>query len=147
MRCSTPATGSKAGLGTADAARYAALLGAGRALPVYPALGSNDAAGSSGAGVFESFFAGFPAPFGTGGAPAGVSTAGIPGAAPKPGLARTHYAFDSSGPGGTVRVIVIDNSLGSLAASDPHQNPPEAQLPWLEAVLADARARGASRRW
>ncbi len=56
--------------------------------------------------------------------------------------ARTHYAFDSDGPGGTVRVIVIDNSLGSLAASDPHQNPAEAQLPWLEAVLADARAKG-----
>ncbi len=41
-----------------------------------------------------------------------------------------------------MRVIVIDNSQGSLAASDPYQNPPEAQLPWLRAVLADARARG-----
>ena len=41
-----------------------------------------------------------------------------------------------------MRVVVIDNSLGSLAASDPYQNPPEAQLPWLESVLADARAKG-----
>jgi hypothetical protein len=41
-----------------------------------------------------------------------------------------------------VRVVVIDNSLGSLAASDSHQNPPEPQLPWLQAVLADARAEG-----
>src|SRR5262249_26198721 len=56
--------------------------------------------------------------------------------------ARTHYALDSDGPGGTVRVIVIDNSSGSLADSDPHQNPPEPQLPWLTAQLADARARG-----
>ncbi len=39
-------------------------------------------------------------------------------------------------------MIVIDNSAGSLAAADPYQNPPEAQLPWLEAVLADARAKG-----
>ncbi|HEY5941566.1 MAG TPA: hypothetical protein VIT89_01735, partial [Solirubrobacterales bacterium] len=131
----------KGGLGSADAARYAELLG-GSAVPVYPALGSNDAAGGGGAANFESYFAGFQAPFGNGGAPAGVSTSGIPGAAPKAGLARTHYAFDSSGPEGTVRVIVIDNSLGSLAASDQHQNPPEAQLPWLEAVLADARGEG-----
>ena len=71
----------------------------------------------------------------------GSRTAGIPGAGPGPG-ARTHYAFDSSGAGGTVRVVVIDNSLGSLAASDPHQNPAEPQEPWLRAVLADARAEG-----
>ena len=82
-----------------------------------------------------------PRPFGSGAGPAGISTAGIPGAGPGR-RARTHYAFDSHGPGGTVRVVVIDNSLGSLAASDPHQNPPEAQLPWLVAVLGDARARG-----
>jgi hypothetical protein len=130
----------KGGLGTADAARYAELLGGQPGLPVFPALGSNDADGGFGAGEFQSSFAAFPAPFGSGPAPAGISTAGIPGAAPASG-ARTHYAFDSTGSGGTVRVIVIDNSLGSLAASDPHQNPPEAQLPWLQAVLADARAK------
>jgi hypothetical protein len=128
------------GLGQADAERYAALLGSVPGLSVYPALGSDDAAGGSGVGPFVESFASFPAPFGAGAAPAGVSTAGIPGA-PATG-ARTHYAFDSAGPGGTVRVVVIDNSLGSLAASDPYQNPPEAQLPWLEAVLADARAKG-----
>ncbi len=44
-------------------------------------------------------------------------------------------------PAAPVRVIVIDNSRGSLAASDPHQNPPEPQLPWLRATLADARAQ------
>ena len=41
-----------------------------------------------------------------------------------------------------MRVIVIDNSRGSLAASDPYQNPAEPQAPWLERMLADARARG-----
>jgi hypothetical protein len=131
----------KGGLVEADAARYSALLGSVPSLPVFPALGSNDAAGGIGAAAFQSAFASFPAPLGSGAAPAGISTAGIPGAPPGPG-ARTHYAFDSSGLGGTVRVVVIDNSLGSLAASDPHQNPPEAQLPWLQAVLADARAEG-----
>ena len=130
----------KGGLGTADAARYAELLDGQPGLPVFPALGSNDADGGFGAGEFQSSFAAFPGPFGSGPVPAGISTAGIPGTAPGPG-ARTHYAFDSAGSGGAVRVIVIDNSLGSLAASDPHQNPLEAQLPWLASVLADARAK------
>jgi hypothetical protein len=131
----------KGGLGEADALRYAELLGSAPGLPVYPALGSNDAAGGAGASAFVGAFASFPGPFGAGANPPGISTAGIPGAAPGAG-ARTHYAFDSSGPGGTVRIVVIDNSLGSLAASDPHQNPAEPQLPWLQTVLADARAEG-----
>jgi hypothetical protein len=131
----------RTGLGAVDAARYAELLGSAPGLPVFPALGSGDASNGIGAQVFKSAFAGFPAPFGSGAVPAGISTGGIPGAAPE-AEARTHYAFDSSGAGGTVRIVVIDNSLGSLAASDQHQNPPEAQLPWLEAVLADARAKG-----
>jgi len=129
------------GLGPADGARYAQLLGSRPGVPVYPALGSGDVANGEGSAVFQSSFSGFQAPFGAGGAPPGISFAGIPGGASSGG-ARTHYAFDSFGTGGTVRVIVIDNSHGSLALSDPFQNPPEAQLPWLEAVLADARARG-----
>ena len=129
------------GLDQADGERYAALLGSRPEIPTYPALGSDDVVDPTGSGVFESVFAGFPAPLGAGAAPAGVSTAGIPGA-PAGSGARTHYAFDSSGAGGTVRVIVIDNSRGSLAAGDPYQNPAEPQRPWLEAVLADAKARG-----
>jgi hypothetical protein len=129
------------GLDPADGERYASLLGSEPGLPVFPALGSGDVRSSEGPSVFQQSFAAFPAPFGAGAAPAGVSTGGIPGAVPSGG-ARTHYAFDSVGAGGTVRVVVIDNSLGSLAASDPVQNPPEAQLPWLQAVLADARAKG-----
>ena len=130
------------GLDSADATRYAELLGSVPGLPVFPALGSNDASNEFGAGAFESAFAGFPAPLGSGPAQPGISTDGIPGASPEPGKARTHYAFDTSGPGGSLRVVVIDNSLGSLAASDPQQNPLEPQLPWLESVLADARAKG-----
>jgi hypothetical protein len=131
----------KTGLGAADAARFAGMLASQPSLPVFPALGSNDAANGLGAGLFQSAFAAFPAPFGGASAPPGISAAGIPGAAPEPG-ARTHYAFDTNGAGGRIRVVVIDNSRGSLAASDAHQNPDEPQLPWLIAVLDDARAEG-----
>ncbi len=132
----------KTGLGLADGIRFAELLGGASGLPVFAALGSDDASDGFGSAGFESAFAGFPAPLGSGALPAGISISGIPGAAPDPAHARTHYAFDSHGAGGTVRVVVIDNSLGSLAASEPQQNPLEPQLPWLQSVLADARAEG-----
>lgn len=126
---------------TAEADRYAQLLSGAGSLPVYPALSAGDSEGEA-ASAFGAAFASFPAPFGEGAPPSGVSAASIPsGAPPGPG-ARTHYTFDSSGSSGTVRVIVIDNSRGSLAASDPYQNPAQAQGPWLAQVLADARARG-----
>jgi hypothetical protein len=121
----------------ADAARLAGLL-AQAPLPVYGALSAADSLGG-GAAVFRSAFAGLPAPFGTGALPAGVTPAG---SADADLGTRTHYAFDSSGNGGTVRVIVIDNSRGSLAASDPYQVPHEPQEGWLRATLKDARARG-----
>ena len=130
---------SKTGLTGSEAVRYAGLLASQPSLPVYPAVGPGDSAG--GAAALKGALASFNGPLGAGGLPGGISTAGIPGAAPGPG-ARTHYAFDSNGSGGRVRVVVIDNSAGSLAASDPHQNPAEAQRPWLIAVLADARAKG-----
>jgi hypothetical protein len=135
----TPGEGSESA-GEAD--RYAQLMSDGGGLPVYPALSAGDSEGGT-AEAFGAAFAGFNAPFGEGAMPAGVSTANIPPGTGvvRPG-ARTHYAFDSTGPAGTVRVIVIDNSRGSLAASDPYQNPSESQAPWLERVLADAKARG-----
>jgi hypothetical protein len=126
----------RTGATAADMGRYAQLLGSRPALPAFPAVSAGDSPA-----FFRSAFAGSPGPFGAGPPPSGVSTTGIPGLPAGPG-ARTHYAFDSTGPGGTVRIAVIDNSLGSLAASDPHQNPAEPQLPWLQAVLADARAQG-----
>jgi hypothetical protein len=99
--------------------RLAELLSPPPSLPVYAAVGSGESQGGT-AAAFSSSFAGFPAPFGG------------------PGGARTHYAFGSGG----VWVIVIDNSRGSLTASDPHQVPREDQLPWLEGQLAAARAAG-----
>ncbi len=135
----TPGQGSES---PAEADRYAQLMSGAGSLPVYPALSAGDSEGGEDS-AFGTAFAGFDAPFGEGATPAGVSTANIPPptGAVGPG-ARTHYAFDSSGPAGTVRVIVIDNSRGSLAASNPYQNPAEPQAPWLERMLADARARG-----
>jgi hypothetical protein len=124
------------GVGPLEAGRYAQLLSSQPAVPVYPALAAGDDPTA-----FASAFAGFPAPFGAGPGAPGTNSDGVPGAPPGPG-ARTHYAFDSDGPGGRVRIVVIDNSAGSLAASDPHQNPPEPQLPWLQSALADARAEG-----
>lgn len=124
-----------------EANRYAQLLAQGGGLGVFGALSAGDSEGGS-ASVFSTAFAAFPAPFGEGSPPAGISTADIPPGTPARPGARTHYAFDSTGPQGTVRVIVIDNSRGSLAASDPYQNPAEPQAPWLARMLADARARG-----
>jgi hypothetical protein len=124
-----------------EADRYAQLLSGGGSLPVYPAVSAGDSEGGQDP-AFGAAFGSFDAPFGEGGTPSGVSTANIPpGPAAKPG-ARTHYAFDSNGSAGTVRVIVIDNSRGSLAASDPYQNPAQAQGPWLAQMLTDAKARG-----
>ncbi len=135
----TPGEGPES---AAEANRYAQLLAQGGSLAVFPAVSAGDSEGGS-ADALKAAFAAFPAPFGEGAPPAGVSIAAIPqgAAAAQPG-ARTHYALDSTGPQGTVRVIVIDNSRGSLAASDPYQNPSEPQAPWLAQMLADARARG-----
>jgi hypothetical protein len=124
-----------------EADRYAQLLAGGGGLGVFPAVSAGDSEGGS-AATFDAAFATFAAPFGEGAPPAGISTANIPAGVPARAGARTHYAFDSTGSQGTVRVIVIDNSRGSLAASDPYQNPAEPQAPWLAEMLADARARG-----
>ena len=82
-----------------EGTRYAELLGSQSGLPVYPALGSDDVAGGVGATAFGSAFAGFPSPVGSGPAQPGISTNGIPARRPAGG-ARTHYAFDTAGPGG-----------------------------------------------
>ena len=134
----TPGKGAES---ATEADRYAQLLAGGGGLGVFGAVSAGDSEGAS-ASAFSEAFAAFAAPFGDGAPPAGIGPVSLPGeAAAQPG-ARTHYAFESAGPSGTVRVIVIDNSRGSLAASDPHQNPAEPQAPWLGRMLADARARG-----
>jgi hypothetical protein len=52
------------------------------------------------------------------------------------GGAHTHYAVDVVRGGVKVlRLVVVDSSLRSLAASDADQNPVEEQLKWLREVL------------
>lgn len=138
----TPAAGDEQEL-----VRAAQLLQPRLGLPVFNAVAAGDVTPGASGGAAS---AGFRAAFASGTAPQGSeasivpSTDGLaPGASADPqDGARTHFAFDSRGPGGAVRVIVIDNSAGSLAASDPHQNPNEPQEPWLIAQLQDARADG-----
>ncbi len=121
----------------ADSARLAGML-AQAPLPVFGTVSAADSLGGTVAG-FRSAYAALPAPFGTAATPAGVLPLGDRDASAG---TRTHYAFDSSGGNGLVRVIVIDNSRGSLAASDPYQVPLEPQEEWLRATLRDAKAQG-----
>lgn len=125
-----------------EADRYADLLRSEPSLPVFPAASEGDSTGET-ADSFRAAFSDFPAPFGKGPLPNGIGQVEGGGEPPEEG-ARTHYVFDSNGPSGTVRVIVIDNSRGSLEASDPYQNPkePGGQQPWLVRMLADAKAQG-----
>ncbi|MFJ4467085.1 phosphodiester glycosidase family protein [Streptomyces sp. NPDC089424] len=49
----------------------------------------------------------------------------------------THYAYTQ----GAARMIVTDNSHGSLQSSDPFQDPVGAQYPWLVKQLTDTTAK------
>jgi hypothetical protein len=49
----------------------------------------------------------------------------------------THYAYTQ----GAARMIVTDNSHGSLQSSDPFQDPSGAQYPWLAQQLTDTTAK------
>lgn len=133
------------GLGAAsgEITRYAQLMtaAAGR-VPLYVAPSATDAGADD--ATFSASFASLPAPQGAGALPTTVSTDGVAGAEGI-GSARTHYALDTVGPEGRLRVVVIDNSRGSLAASDPHQHPAApagGQLKWLGDTLDDARRDG-----
>jgi hypothetical protein len=106
-------------------------------------------------------FGGEPAPWGGGSAPAGAELEFAPVEAPGTRVgaedvdaavggrqvagvtgraqARTHYAVDVADQGRKLaRLVVADNSLRSLAGSDPVQNPIEAdggQMTWLERMI------------
>jgi len=89
-----------------------------------------DVAGGEGEQPFTDAFGGFPSPFGQAGAAPGlspVSSSLEPCATGQCG----YYALDSSGAGGTVRVIVLDQSsaLGGI------------QLGWLSEQLAAVSGR------
>jgi hypothetical protein len=108
---------------------YAARLGLNAgAMPVYAAPAASDIDRSGTLGTFLSRFSGFAKPLG----------AGAPGAGILPLAEETAagfgYSFDSTGNGGTVRVIVLDYTAAPL--------PPERQC-WLAQQLAAAKAAGA----
>lgn len=118
-----------------EADRYARLLAGEPELPVYAAMSAGDSvAGSTTA--FKQAFSGAAAPFGDGPVPGGIEplTGGTG--------TKTHYAFETRGAAGRLRVIVIDNSRGRLSDSDAHQNPAEPQMEWLRAQLDAARTAG-----
>jgi hypothetical protein len=80
-------------------------------------------------------FAESPAPFGSSPAAAGITPVSSGSSTPS-GLAHRYYAFDVHQNGGTLRVIVLDNSKGSLEESSG------GQTKWLEEQLEAARAQG-----
>src|SRR5262249_56056077 len=82
---------------------------------------------------WASAFAGSPSPFGSG--PAAPGIAAVSSGAPS-GAVHRYYSFDATQNGGKVRVIVLDNSEGSLEASDA------GQTQWLAAPLHDGGRHG-----
>jgi hypothetical protein len=102
-----------------ELARYAELLKGSK--PAYVAASPTDLDGSGSEGLFEEEFSGsgFPKPFGE------LNCAGVPG------CQGAYYAFSSEGAGGTVRVIVLDDSA--------HEGVDATQLAWLEARLEEAK--------
>jgi hypothetical protein len=110
--------------------RYAALLRQAPAtLPTFAAASPTDLDGQQGEGAaFQSVFGALPqSPFGGSGAIQPITQTGD--CADAAGCQGAYYSFDSSGPAGTVRVVVLDDS------SDIQP----AQLAWLEAELRSAK--------
>src|SRR5262249_58609764 len=78
-------------------------------------------------------FAAAPAPFGAAPAATAIAPAGAGG---NEGVVHRYYAFDAAQNGGTLRLIVLDYSGGSLEETSP------GQTAWLQDRLDDARSRG-----
>lgn len=125
----------RAGNGAFDFARLPPLLSPLGDLPLYAAYGPLDSipGRDDPSQPWADSFAGAPAPFGSGAVPSRISPAGAGG---RTGNVNRYYAFDASQNGGTVRVIVLDNSAGSLEASAP------GQTDWLRGRLDSARTQG-----
>jgi hypothetical protein len=121
------------GNGAADFARLPSLLQPLGGLPLYAAFGPLDPVPGldDPTEPWADAFAGAPAPFGPGPSPTGITTAGAGGL---DGGVHRYYAFDATQNEGTIRVIVLDNSAGSLDSTWP------GQTNWLEAQLAAANA-------
>jgi hypothetical protein len=110
--------------------RYASLLG-GSPLPAYGAGTPTDLDDSSSELSFEQAFKSLASPFGEGAAAPGLPAVNKPtpcGATP--GCQSAYYSLESSGAGGTVRVIVLDDTT-EIGAQ---------QLTWLGEQLGYAKA-------
>lgn len=116
-----------------DLAKVPQLLSPLSGVPTYAAFGPLDSVpGESDPDLpWAQAFTGAPAPFGSGAAPAGITPQG---SGDPTGNVNKYYAFDVTQNGGTLRVIVLDNSAGSLEASAPGQSA------WLAGQLGQAQA-------
>jgi hypothetical protein len=110
-------------------------------LPLYGVLGpqdninlAEDPALTDPLAPWASAFAESPPPLGAGAAASGITPISSGGAEGGGINVNRYYAFDAAQNGGTLRVIVLDNSQGSLEASDP------GQTAWLQAQLAAGQA-------
>jgi hypothetical protein len=111
--------------------RYAQLVSS-SPLPAFVAASPTDLDGPLSEGTFESAFKqlpGFPQPLGSG---SGLSVAGhsSESCAGAPGCQRAYYSLESTGEGGSVRVIVLDDTTGVG----------QTQQAWLQAQLDEAAA-------
>jgi hypothetical protein len=122
--------------GGPDLAHMQELLSPLAGVPAFSALGPRDAgSGTDAANSWGEAFAESPPPFGQG-SPAGA-VAPVSSQAPTAnGDAHRYYSFNAYQNGGTIRVIVLDNSKGSLqASSEAAGEPGPAQFEWLQGQL------------
>jgi hypothetical protein len=127
----------------------APLFGGGRP-PLFGALGSMDRSNSkvcpasqclaTGVGTSSDWtaaLAAMPAPWGGGPQASYGGLTFEPVGNESDSIAHTHYAFDVVRGGRPLaRVVVVDNSLRSLEASDADQNPREEEATWLDRTLS-----------
>jgi hypothetical protein len=99
--------------------RYAGILSS-SPIPWLAAIGPTELDDGHSEGRFHEAFGGAPQRFGTG------------SCGSSPGCQSAYYAIDSSGPGGTVRLIVLDDSADVEAT----------QRQWLATELSEAAAHG-----
>jgi hypothetical protein len=114
-----------------DFAHLPALLASLGGPPTFAALGPLDYVSGEADPTqpWAEAFAEAPAPFASGSA--GAVTPVSAGPSTPSGLVHTYYAFDAHQSGGTLRVVVLDDSRGSLGAD---------QTGWLRAQLENAQS-------
>jgi hypothetical protein len=108
---------------------------------VYSAVSAADSAGAAPAAAFTAELSSLPAPFGTGACPS-ASPPTACRASTRRQARGTHYALRRRAGRAARAVVVIDNFARVARTQRPASEPKESQLPWLKAVLGDAKARG-----